>query len=460
MKNLHISIFIVFISLLSTSCGDDFGDINVDPTRPGGENADPVAIVPIMQTQTHRNLVSSAGRIAGIFTQQFEGFDAQQVAFSQYAVNESTLANFWEFGLYTGSMRDCIDIIQRAELDGNLPATKAVAQIYLAVNLGIATNLWGDIPYTEAFLGEENLSPSYDSQEEIYGSILNLLDDAIQNLAVEDPNGGPVGNLVSSGSWQSIAYALKARFQLQQSKRDPQAGSKALTSLQSAFTNNGDTPIFTFEGNANGGHPLALFGIQRPNTLIIAPFFDEITNSDPRKNLYMTPNVDGDQLYYENDNPNLYWAQLDSESTLITLAEIKFIEAESLLISGAAATEVLQAIKEGVTANMEFLGIAAVDIIAYTDGIVTSDLETIINEKYKAMYGSNPIQTWNDYRRTGFPALIANPNGTNGGNPSGVIPRRVLYPDSERLSNTESYEAAIANQGGHLLDDDMWVFGN
>lgn len=460
MKNLQISIFIVLISILSISCGDDFGDLNIDPTRPGGENADPVAIMPIMQTQTHRNLVSSAGRIAAIFTQQFQGFDAQQVAFTQYDVNEGTLANFWEVGLYTGSMRDCVDIIERSNLDGNIPHTKAVAQIYLAVNLGLATNLWGDIPYTEAFLGEDDLSPGYDSQEEVYSSIISLLDDAIQNLQLTDPNGGPLGNLVDSGSWESVAYALKARYELQLSKRDTQAATKALSSLQSAFTSNAETPIFTFEGNANGGHPLALFGIQRPNTLIIAPFFDNITNGDPRKPLYMTPNTDGDQLYYDNGNPDLYWAQLDSQSTLITLAEIKFIEAEALLLTNAPPTDVLQTIKEGVTANMEFLGISAADITAYTDNIITSDLETIINEKYKALYGSNPIQIWNDYRKTGFPSLTADPNGVNGSNPSGIIPRRILYPDSERLSNTESYDAAISNQGGHLLDNDMWVFGN
>ena len=76
------------------------------------------------------------------------------------------------------------------------------------------------------------------------------------------------------------------------------------------------------------------------------------------------------------------------------------------------------------------------------------------------MFGSNPIQVWNDYRRTGFPTLVANAQGVNGSNPSGVIPRRFIYPDSERLSNKASYDAAISNQGGGLLDDDIWAFKN
>ncbi|WP_111685504.1 SusD/RagB family nutrient-binding outer membrane lipoprotein [Winogradskyella tangerina] len=456
MKNFNRRILSIFFITMLFACGDDFGDLNVDPTRPGGDNAQVVAIVPIMQTQTHRNLLSSAARIAGIFTQQFKGFDAQQVAYTQYAIGESTLANFWEFGLYTGSMRDCIDTIERAEVQGDIPATQALAQIYLAVNLGIATNLWGDIPYSEAFQGSDNVTPSYDSQEEIYNSIFELLDDAIVNLQLNDPQ-GTQGDLVNA-NWTAVAHALKARFHIQLSKRDPDAGSKALMEIQSAFTSNAQTPSFIFEGNANGGNPLALFGIQRPNTLIIGDYFDSVTDGDPRKVNLMVANPDNDQLYFENGNDDLFWAQFDSPSPLISFSELKFIEAEAQLLTGENSAVILNTIRDAVRANMEYLGVNESEIVTYTNAIITSDLETIINEKYKALYGSNFIQVWNDYRRTGYPNLTPDPNGVNGSNPSGVIPRRILYPDSERLANNEAYENAIAAQGGHLLDDDLWAF--
>jgi len=54
--------------------------------------------------------------------------------------------------------------------------------------------------------------------------------------------------------------------------------------------------------------------------------------------------------------------------------------------------------------------------------------------------------------------ITADPNGENGNNPTGIVPRRLLYPISERQSNPEAYQAAIDAQGGHLLDDDIWVF--
>lgn len=452
MKKYKKIISALILSLSLFSC-DDFGDTNLDPTRPGGENVSLVAITPTMQTQTHRNLVAVLGRLAGIFIQQYEGFDAQQVAITQYAVGEGDIANPWEFGLYTGSMRDCVDMIERANAQGDVPHTRGLARIYLAVNLGLTTNIWGDIPYTEAFLGADDLAPSYDSQESIYNIIQTLLDDAIADFGQEDPQ-GPLGDLVGA-DWVATAHALKARYYMQLSKRDPAAATKALGEIALAFDSNATSPVFSFEGSPNGGNPLALFGLQRPNTLIIAPFFADLMEGDPRRSAYMVSNVDGDQLYFQNGNPDLFWAQFASPSTLLSYAELKFIEAEALLMTGGDSTTAMQ---EAITANMQFVGIADPDIATYLGTVTGTDLETIIVEKYKAVYGSNPIQAWNDYRRTGFPELTPNPEGANGNNPSGVVPRRVLYPDSERLSNNAAYQAAISAQSGHLLDVDLWAF--
>lgn len=443
---------LVLLAVFANSCSD-FGDLNLDPGRPGGDNVSLVAVTPVMQTQTHRNIVSSGGRIAGIFMQQWAGFDAQQVAFTQYAVNEGTLANFWEFGLYAASMRDCADMITRADASGDVPHSRGLAKIYMAVNLGLATNLWGDIPYSEALLGSDNLQPSYDSQEDIYNSIQNLLDEAIIDFGMEDPQ-GPLGDLVGS-DWIATAHALKARYYMQLTKRDPNAATKALSEIAMAFESNETAPIFNFESTQNGANPISKFGIERPNTLVIDPYFGDLMTGDPRQDLYMTANTDGDFLFFQNGNADLFWAQFESPSPLISYFELKFLEAEATLLNGGDASAILE---EAISANMEYLAISSSDITTYVESIETTDLETIIVEKYKALYGSNPIEVWNDYRRTNFPSIIANPEGANGNNPSGIIPVRVPYPDSERLSNTAAYEAAIANQGGHLLDDPMWAF--
>ena len=107
---------------------------------------------------------------------------------------------------------------------------------------------------------------------------------------------------------------------------------------------------------------------------------------------------------------------------------------------------------------MAYLGIASSEIEEYISSLPSTNVQTIILEKYKAMYGQAPMQVWNDYRRTGFPELVPNANGANPLNPSGIVPRRLLYTISQRLSNPDEYQAAIDAQGGHLLDDDIWVF--
>ncbi|MBG6131083.1 hypothetical protein IWQ47_002553 [Aquimarina sp. EL_43] len=455
----------VFILMMATammlvSC--EYGTTNDDPTRISGDAVPTLAVMPIMQIQSHRNITAGLGRLSGIVTQQWIGFDAQQVAYTTYAIGETDIENFWNNGLYVGSMRDCVDIINRTS-DTEGVNTRGVAKIYLAANLGMATNSWGDVPFSEAFQGADNLFPKYDTQEFIYSEIIRLLDEAETDLTATDPLGSIQGSLVSlsNAGWIKVANALKARYLIQLTKRDPQASTKALAAIANAMGSNADQAQFNFEDSQNGGNALALFGQGRPNTMIIDPQFATLMTGDPRQDLYMTED-DGDFLFYDGSNEDLFWAQFDSPGLLMTYAEQKFIEAEALERTGGDGTAALVA---AVTANMEFIGVPAADIATYTGalalgGTLDADIETIIGEKYKALYGNTPIEVWNDYRRTGFPALTANPDGANGFNPSGVIPRRWLYPISERVSNPDSFQAAISAQGGHLLDVDIWAYKN
>lgn len=453
-RNLYRKILMAFLGIaVMISC--DYDDVNRDPTKPGGDNVPLVAIVPAMQTQTHRNIVSEVGRYAGIIIQQWQGFDAQQLEYTSYVIGESEPDAVWNLGFYTGGMRDAADIIERATVTNALN-TRGIAKIYMAINLGLVTNAWGAVPYSEAFLGQENLSPKYDDQEEIYASLQTLLSEAIDDLNANDPS-GIQGDLLNGTNeqWVSAAHSLKARFYIEQTSVNPNAAQLALDELDMAVSSNSEQLNFQFENTQNGGHPLALFGLQRINTIIIDDFFVNLMTGDPRMDLYMTEVDGGNFLFFQADNSNLFWAQLDSPSPVMSYSETKFIEAEALERTGGDGSDALE---EAIRANMSYLGISAPEIDAYLVTIAEIGIETIIIEKYKAMYGQVPMQVWNDYRRTGFPDLVPNPNGANPLNPSGIVPRRLLYTISQRLSNPDEYRAAIDAQGGHLLDDDIWVF--
>lgn len=457
-SNIEVFFLLVLLFTLS-SC--EYGDTNQDPARPGGEAVDIVALIPALQTQTHKNLVGALGRHAGIIMQHYEGSDAQQIQFTTYNIGEDGPGSntIWQEGFYTGAMRGANDIIFRATEEEAIN-NRGIAKIYMALNLGMATDTWGDVPYSEAFLGEENPTPKYDQQKEVFNSIQNLLSEAIDDLEADDLI-GIQGNLISSDNdlWIKSAHALKARYYLQLSSVDSEAASLALDEVSKAMEAPSDQLDFHFENTQNGGHPLALFDIGRPNTMQVGEYFLEITQNDPRRDFLYEISSGGNGHFADINNPQLFWGHLDSPVPLVSFYELKFIEAEALArMSGNGAA----ALEEAVSSNMEYLGVPDQEIASYLNkldlsGSMENQIRVIVTEKYKALYNNNPIEAWVDYRRTGYPEISSLSSG-NGNDPSGIIPRRLLYPQSERLGNPDSFKEAVDRQGGHLLDNDVWAF--
>ena len=65
-------------------------------------------------------------------------------------------------------------------LEQKLPSTAAAMQILQAFMFELLTDIYGDIPYTEAFKGRDYVFlPEFDTQESIYNSLLNKLDSAV-----------------------------------------------------------------------------------------------------------------------------------------------------------------------------------------------------------------------------------------------------------------------------------------
>lgn len=452
MKTIKIITSLLIIGVLS-SC--DITDINVDPDNPSAEVINAGAIYPGMISQSHRNVVALSSRISGIIIQQFEGLDAQQIAFGQYNIGESDIDDTWDTGLYgAGSMRDCFVLIKN-----NTGDVSALAKLYMAANLGLATSIWGDVPYSEAFLGDAgNLNPKFDSQSDIY--------DVIQNLLTESINDGVslgIGAFAGAGStagidWEKTAHALKARYYLHlTSVNGVAAAQNALNEANLALTSTSEQADFIYSAPSQNSNPLFLFHNDRPSTLGFGSTLNAMMAGDPRLPFYTSNGEDF------AGTAGLFWGQPASPTPLISYWEVKFIEAEAIVRTSGTDASALSALQEAVRANMLYIGVDVASANTYVNslsltGTLNDKIETIITEKYKSLYGNAPLESWTDYRRTGFPALVANPNAVAGVNPSKIIPRRFLYPISERTTNLNNYEAAIAAQGGHLLDNDLWAF--
>jgi hypothetical protein len=461
----YISLLLILI--IASAC--EFEDINVDPTR--NSDAGMYEILPTAIVQTVRNTASIGGRVTGTVIQHWTGISSQPQSYTDYLIDEQTLTAFWETGLYAGSMKDCAIIIEKAQEKGQ-PYYEGIARVLMAYNLGIATSYWGDVPYSQALKGTESIKSEYDTQQSIYESIQQLLDDAISLFETDPIVGRPGGDdLIFAGDpdmWRRTAYALKARYTMHLTKRNPDASAQALVLIDSTFASNDEQPEFYFGTTSNESNPIALYGHERPNQMDVGHFLVDmmVEKNDPRRFKYWVFS-NGMYMYYQYENTDLVWGQRNSPLSLITYTELLFLKAEAYLRTGEV-TLAQQTYALALLNNMNELGITselynpyfAANASLAVLSTFEERLERIIVQKYTALYGQNSNEAWVDYRRTGYPQLEIPENATSSFNPSLVIPRRYLYPISERTTNNTNYENAISRQGGHLMDVDLWAFAD
>lgn len=454
MKKLYNTYLFLFVIVFFSCENIPFDELNNDPTELTEVELE--LMLPEVLASSMYNEGTAGPRAIGIFMQQFIGLDAQQLDYTQYVVSTDLLNNHWRTGFYAGVLRSCDVMIKQAQ-EENASFYEAIGKVVMANQYGINTSYFGDMPFSEALQGAEIFQPKYDSQEVIYAGVITMLDEAIAILSGE-PTGYLGGDLIydgDAGKWLKTAKALKARFLIHQTKRNPSNYAAALTELSGAYASIEEQSDFQFGTALTANYSLAKFGLERPSTLGIDSRFAEMMEGDPRRPMYMFQDKSGVWQYFASD-ANLPYSKSDAVIPMISFAEVKFMEAEALLATGG---DPAAALKAAIVASFAQCG--AEGGAAYADQVIASgvDKKTIITEAYKAYYGTAFHETWANYRRTGFPDLVPHPNGANGANPSGVVPRRFLYPESEYQSNEANVKAAVAAQGGGaLLDVPLWVF--
>ncbi|MEE9437488.1 MAG: SusD/RagB family nutrient-binding outer membrane lipoprotein [Saprospiraceae bacterium] len=450
MKKFLYMLSILSVLLIVTSCSESLTDVNIDPNNPTQVSLN--LQLPEILAQSAFNEGTNPNRVAGIVTQQFFGLDAQQLAYNNYLLGADVMNNYWGTGLYAGVLRSCSVIINGSE---DRPIYGAIAKIVMANEFGKATSFFGDIPYSEAFQGTDNLTPKYDSQESVYGSVQTLLSEAISEL--EGGAGGYFGgDLVYDGdaaSWIKTAHGLKARYYMHTSKRNGGDAAKAMAEVGMSFASNAEAGGFQFEVSESANWSLAKFGIERPSTLGVDDRFAAMMENDPRLPAYSE--FDGTQwTFFNGAQGTLVWGRSDAKVPTISFVELKFIQAEAMASGGGNPSAVLE---EAILASMELSGVVDDGYAATASS--DASVENIVTEAYKAYFGFNFHESWTNWRRTGFPALVASSGcGDNGFNPSCSVPQRYLYAESERQTNRENVEAATAAQGGDLLDVALWAF--
>lgn len=352
------------------------------------------------------------------------------------------------------------DIIVKCSPEGPEPnnrVTLGIAQLLTAYNLAVTTDVFGQVPWTDALKGTAVMQPKFDKQQDIYETVLfNLLNSAISNLAAPVPTDIKsqlaTQDLIYGGDtklWTKAAWSLKARYFMHLQKITATAVDSVLACIPLGFTSGADALLFT-KYDASGSstlnaNPWYQFLYDRGYLSVGKTLYDiMLAHNDPRISTYFydydangvkpAPNGTAE----DSQQGSLYSISALSDNPgaptpMMTYHELLFLKAEAMARKGQDFTSTL---KDAVVANFEYHGVdGGAD---YFDAEVAPKLNTpanalteLLTQKYIAFYESESIETYNDYRRTGVPQL----NNPQNVNPNYGFVVRYAYPTSEVANN-------------------------
>lgn len=236
----YISLFLAGALLAVSSCDSDFEDINTDPNRADGEVFDPNLILPTVSYNYGNMMTGYTGAIL------FQSMWVQVMASTstgganyysnadKYVASGSTnsyIQSVWNDGFAAASR---VYQMQSLAEEKGLSNLVAVGEIWKVLTLSFVSDVYGDIPYSEALQAEAGITqPKYDSQQEAYTAMLADLDNALTSI---NDSGGEIKNDVLYGGdlakWKKLGYSIMLRMAMRLVEVD---ASTAQTYVQKAL---------------------------------------------------------------------------------------------------------------------------------------------------------------------------------------------------------------------------------
>jgi hypothetical protein len=436
------------LAMSTTGCKKYFEDYVASPNDP--TEVTPALLLASAEVSTFATYGGQLARQNAIMIQHMAGTEvgSQSIEIANYNITEATNVNEWD-GIYTGAIMNASIIVREHGADN--PYYRGIARIIIALNAGLATDLWGDIPFSEAALGQSgNLTPVYDTQEEVIQQIQQLLDDAIDDLDMDISENKLVptaDDFIYGGdveAWKKAAYVLKARYSNRLSQRNAAgSASAALAAVANGFSGPGEDCNMIF-GEGNALNQWYAYEQSRGGYLKVSKtFVDALYNTtDPRLPVFCAKDVNdsisgtppNDVTVTDASYVGAYYASASSPIPLLSFVEQKFIEAEAELRGGSAgnaATAMNEAVKASIL-QVTGASDATYEAAYAAETGATITLEKIMYQKWVALFIQ--CEAFADWRRTGLPALVPNSNGN-----IQSIPVRYIYPQSERLYNAANF---------------------
>lgn len=377
--------------------------------------------------------------------------------------------------------------------EGSAENMIGVSKIFRAIIMKRVTDTYGDAPFSEATKATSDLYlPKYDKQQAIYEGIIADLKSGRDMLNTTST--APTGDILYYGNltkWKKLANSILLQTALQLSKKFPAANGYAANEFNLALSNSGgvietvaDEAWFTISPSNSYPNPFSDFRaadyrISRELVESLkgsANAFNKTSNHTPDKRLTLyasTGTMGAVGLPYGYNSTDLGAAgyttsgtatvnlKFRSNSSAIHLmtAGYTYLNRAEAAAKGWTGEVVSTMLTQGIILNYNTLDShyvlntdpyspstnpfggnkispdATVYAAARVADIVTFGAARVIGEEKWIALFMNGYDSWTEFRRTGFPALLPAPSAVNGG----TIPRRMRYPIEEVNFNNSNY---------------------
>jgi hypothetical protein len=451
--------------LTATACSD-FLDINESPNDPS--SVTPNVLLPAALAGSAFANNNELNRFGSTITSVTAGANNSPAAYDIYNLDGANFNNQWRFEIYNGALITYKSLMDVSEEIG-ARSYIGISKIMKAYTFSIATDFWGDIPYSQALQGDNNTSPALDSQEEIYlggdgvQSLFDLVKEGLADLDVASTINPGSDDLIYGGNldnWKKAGNSLLLKFANTISMVAPERATQEIQAVITAnnfISNNSENMNFTFGSAVGSRAPVYEYTYVTAfsNDMMISTRFVNLLRgkNDPRLPIFVTAPT-GNYVTIDNGfrgalpTPNSSWSRFSDYVTgdgegpvrFMTHAQTQFILAESALILGTAGDPEAY-FQAGIRASMALAGLTPAQIDTYfaqnpdevtLTGSEAENHEKIMVQKYISLFG-NGVEQWNDYRRTGYPVLQDHQNAVG---IDGTRPVRAQYVNEEIARNT------------------------
>jgi hypothetical protein len=513
MKSFAKIVFIAAISvIIASGCTKNFEELNTDPNSVTVNNYNPVYNLTRAQLEYTGNSDFSyeTWRVniiyCGMMMQQLA--NASWYAGDKYIQNDAWVNAYFDVA-YRDQVKYVVDLMKITQGKAQLANLYQIARILKVMIFHRITDIYGEIPYTEAGLGyyDRIFTPKYDQQNAIYDDLLKELDEAAQALDPSKDKPGS-GDLIYRNApntiqqWKKLAYSMMLRLGMRLTKADP---AKAKTWVEKAyaaglFTSNADNAYIIHDAsggrstvNRNSNILAGEWNATGNGEVFLSKTFIDFfkNNSDPRLMWISKVKGTGDITPANQVGlPNGYdqnggatdvshapgWSgslnnfstiradillKLNGPTFLVTYAQDELLLAEAAKRGWNVGANAATHYANGITAAMQQLAqydasavVTSAAATAYLTANPYADSFDQINTQYWAACFLDWYETWANWRRSGSPALV--PVNYVGNATGGQIPRRMLYPASEASANGANYQQAISRQGANTFLTRIW----